>query len=68
MFARRPRSLRGWISGEGGVGGWLGERGYGMLDKCEIILLGEDRPLRNGHFGVVVIRWRNIETEDWDVE
>jgi hypothetical protein len=70
MLARRPRPLGGRISGDGGVGDWLGERGHGILEMWEIALLEEDRPLRNGNLEVMVaIRRRmDIEMEDWDVE
>ena len=73
MLARRPRPLGGRISGEGGVGDWLGERGHGILETwemCEMALLEEDRPLRNGNLEVIVVirRRRDIEMEDWDVE
>jgi hypothetical protein len=34
LLARRPRPLGGRISGEGGDGDLLGERGHGMVDIC----------------------------------
>ncbi len=34
LLARRPRPLGGRISGEGGEGDLLGERGHGMVEMC----------------------------------
>ena len=39
ILARRPRPLGGRISGDGGVGDWLGERGHGTSERCEMALL-----------------------------
>lgn len=72
MLARRPRPLGGRISGEGGVGDWLGDRGHDTPDMCEMALLEweERRPLRKGNLEAMeVIRRRmDIEMEDRDVE
>jgi hypothetical protein len=62
MLAHRPRPLGGRIAGEGGVGDWLGERGNGMLDMCEMALLKEGRPLWNESNGGHPLA--HIETED----
>ena len=69
MLARRPRPLGGRISGEGGVGDWLGDRGHGTLEMCEIARL-EGRPLRIFSLDAKLDtrRRRDIEIVDWDVE
>jgi hypothetical protein len=70
MLVRRPRPLGGWISGDGGVGDWLGERCHGTLERCEMALLEEGRPLRKCYLkAMLVMCWhRDIEIEDWEFE
>jgi hypothetical protein len=70
MLARRPRPLGGRISGDGGVGDWLGDRGHGTLERCEIALLEVGRPLRkcNLEARLVMRRRRDIVMEDCEVE
>lgn len=36
LLARRPRPLGGRISGEGGDGDLLGERGHGIVETCSM--------------------------------
>jgi len=36
LLARRPRPLGGRMSGEGGDGDLLGERGHGTLETCSM--------------------------------
>jgi hypothetical protein len=57
------------MSGEGGVGDWLGERGHDTPDMCETALL-EARPLRKGNLEVMVPMRRRMEMEmeNWEVE
>ena len=66
MLARRPRPLGGRMSGDGGVGDWLGDRGQGTLERCEMALLELRRPLRKCSLEarLVIRRRRDIEIEE----
>ena len=70
LLARRPRPLGGRMSGEGGDGERLGERGHGTLEMCSTAHLERGLLLRkwNLEVKVVTLRRRETEMEDLDVE
>lgn len=72
LLARRPRPLGGRISGEGGDGDMLGERGHGTREMCSMAHLDTGRPLRLRKRNLEAkedTRWRrDIDIEDWDVK
>jgi hypothetical protein len=71
LLARRPKPLGGRMSGEGGDGERLGERGQGTLEMCSMALLEEKVPLlRKWNLEAREdTRWRmERDTEDWEVE
>ena len=71
LLARRPRPLGGRMSGEGGDGERLGERGHGTLEMCSTAVhLERGLLLRkwNLEVKVVTLRRRETEMEDLDVE
>jgi hypothetical protein len=70
LLARRPKPLGGRMSGEGGDGERLGERGHGTLEMCLTALLEKVPLLRKWNLEAREdTRWRmETDTEDWEVE
>ncbi len=58
------------MSGEGGEGDLLGERGHGTLEMCWMAFLERGRPLRKWNLEAKVDTRLRMETdmEDWVVE
>jgi len=70
LLARRPRPLGGRMSGDGGDGDLLGERGHGTLEMCSTAHLERGRLLRkwNLEVKVVTLRRRDTDMENLEVE
>jgi hypothetical protein len=67
VLARRPRPLGGRISGEGGDGDLLGERGQGMVEMCSTAVYWLFLPLLEVWVAEVVVTEVEVEVDGWRV-
>ena len=67
MLACCPRPLGRRVSGDGCDGDLPGDRGRVTLERCEMALLEDGRPMRKCSLEAMLVmgRGRDVEMEDW---